>query len=261
MNARQITAGICGLAIAMLLGALSPGARAQGSHAHRHGIGGNHDARPSDPAATWPAQAPLPALSARWLVRFEPHGAKAQEQTWELHRSADRIVWSRSHALDEVWQRDASGISLRRVMHPQRHVIEYTAGELRTLGVEKDWRELGMLFAERDLAALKPVGTRARGGPQRLRGTVAGEQVDLLWDAHARLPVVLVQTSPRGRVRYERVAVEPGADTAHAWSGDARSADYTRIDAADFGDMERHPVVRIAMALDERLGWRRAHRH
>lgn len=106
-----------------------------------------------------------------------------------------------------------------------------------------------------------PVAARTRDGLQRLRGKVAGEQVELLWDAQARLPVTLVQTSARGRVRFERIAVEPGVQAAQAWTGEARAADYTRIDAADFGDMEHDTVVRIAMAFDERLGWRRAHRH
>ena len=41
----------------------------------------------------------------------------------------------------------------------------------------------------------------------------------------------------------------------------ARSADYLRIDAADFGDMEYDPVVRKAEAIDIRAGWRSAHAH
>ncbi|GAP34226.1 hypothetical protein ISF6_4005 [Piscinibacter sakaiensis] len=40
-----------------------------------------------------------------------------------------------------------------------------------------------------------------------------------------------------------------------------RSADYLRLDAADFGDMDYDPVVRKAEALDIRLGWRTAHHH
>ncbi|WP_309624744.1 hypothetical protein [Methylibium sp.] len=40
-----------------------------------------------------------------------------------------------------------------------------------------------------------------------------------------------------------------------------RAADYLRIDAADFGDMEYDPIVRKAEAMDVKAGWRVAHRH
>jgi hypothetical protein len=259
MNEQPMTmAALRCLALVAALAA-APAVRAHDAHATRDTNRVAKAAGGGDAAVG--VDAPAPELSARWRVRFEPRGARAQEQTWALHRGRDRIVWSKGMGLDEVWQRDASGISLRRVMHPQRHVIEYTAGELRTLGVEKGWHDLGELYSERDLAALELVGVRTRDGLQRLHGTVAGEQIDLLWDPQARLPVTLVQTTALGRVRFERLAVELGADAAQSWSGDARAADYTRIDAADFGDMEGEPVVRMAMAFDHKLGWRRAHRH
>lgn len=259
MSARRSIRGVCALAVAALLGATAPAALAHDTE-HAQADRAKHAGATATTPATTSERESASELRASWRVRFEPRGGKAQEQTWHLHRGADRSVWSKG-SVDEVWRRGASGISLERVMHAQRHVIDYTAGELRTLGVERDWDDLGTLFSERDLAALKPAGPRARDGRQRLRGTVAGEQVELLWDARARLPAALVQTNARGRVRFERIDVVVGADAARAWRGEASAADYARIDAADFGDMEGDPVVRIAMAFDQRLGWRRAHGH
>jgi hypothetical protein len=40
-----------------------------------------------------------------------------------------------------------------------------------------------------------------------------------------------------------------------------QSADYLRLDAADFGDMEYGTVVKKSVALDVRLGWRAARGH
>lgn len=125
MNARQITAGVCGLVVAMLLGTLSPAARA-------------HDARSIGAAAAPVDHAPAPELSAQWRVRFEPRGAllrtPAQEQVWRLHRGSERIVWSKGGGVDEVWLRGPSGLSFQRVMHPQRHVIDYTRGRAAHAG-------------------------------------------------------------------------------------------------------------------------------
>jgi hypothetical protein len=38
-----------------------------------------------------------------------------------------------------------------------------------------------------------------------------------------------------------------------------RSAEYPRLDAADFGDWEYGAAARKSEALDARLGWRSAH--
>jgi hypothetical protein len=202
---------------------------------------------------------PAPA-TIRWRVRHVPVRGKAQGQAWELRRSDARIVWSKGDDFDEVWHRDASGISLWRVMHRHRHVIEYSAGELRTLGVEAHWPALGTLFDERALTLLRPDGPARGDGSRRYRGKLEGDRVDVVWDHRTRAPIRLTQSNARGRVEFERVSVRAGAD-AEAWPGEARIADYARIDAADFGDLEHDPVVRLAMTHDERLGWRRRHHH
>jgi hypothetical protein len=71
----------------------------------------------------------------------------------------------------------------------------------------------------------------------------------------------MVRTERDGRrtelVLDQHVALAPGD-----WPvAGRRSADYLRLDAADFGDMDKDPVVRKSEALDIRLGWRTAHHH
>ena len=206
------------------------------------------------------AAAPGPDLTARFRVSLTRRGGASQVQHWQLGRSDAEISWIKGDGLEEIWRRDRSGIRLLRVLRAERHLIDYPAGELRALQVALDWAELGSLFAETDLPLLKPDRQpRARPGqPVRWAGRIGVEQVDLLWDGAARLPLRLLRRSPAGQVLFERTALHPvpPADWPVAGAG---TADFQRLDAADFGDMADNPVVQKAQALDQRAGWRRAH--
>ena len=200
----------------------------------------------------------LPALAARFRVTLARPGRPVQRQTWQLTRSGTLITWLKGPATEDLWQRDRSGIRLVRVMRSERHVIEYSAGELRTLEVAIDWPTLGSLFPAANLALLTPRGIQHDGQPQRWAGRIGAEQVDLLWDPVAQLPVRLARQGPGGRVLFKRVALH--ASAPRDWpSAGADTDDFQRLDAADFGDMDYNPVVRRARAEDERAGWRQPH--
>lgn len=213
-----------------------------------------------------PTSLPQPDLAARYRVSFSAKGKPSQSQTWQLNRSATEIAWIKGQGIEEIWRRDRSGIRLERVLRADRHSVEYSAGELRTLGVMLDWRDLGSLFSEADLVQLRRIprgqtsGSRRPGAPEHFRGRLAGEQVDLVWDPVARLPVQLVRQSKTGRVVYQRLASLPVAPAD--WPSPGRGTDdFQHLDAADFGDMDYHPVVRQEQARDERAGWRKPHDH
>ena len=214
---------------------------------------------PSAPAST-AQHAESPDLAARYRVTWTAGGRSAQVQQWQLRRSAAEISWIKAAGREEIWRRDRSGIRLERVLRRDRHVIDYSAGELRTLGVQADWGALGSLFAEADLARLRRLPDPQRGAWPHYRGQVGGEQVDLRWDPVARLPVQLLRRSKSGQVLYQRLALRgaPAADWPQAGNG---TEDFQRLDAADFGDMDYNPVVRQQEALDERAGWRAPHKH
>lgn len=210
-------------------------------------------------AAADPPGSSLPALAAQFRVTLSRPGQARQTQTWQITRSHSLITWLKGPGTEELWRRDRSGIRLERVMRSDRHVIEYSAGELRALDVVLDWGALATLFPADQLKGLRPLASPARAGPVlHLRGHIGQEQVDLLWDPAAQLPVRLARSGPQGQVLFERIALHAQAPAAWPQAG-AGLDDFQRVDASDFGDMAYNPVVRKAHALDQRAGWRRTH--
>ena len=199
-----------------------------------------------------------PALAAQFQVTLARPGRPPQQQTWQLSRSGALITWHKGPATEELWHRDRSGIRLERVLRSERHVITYSAGELRTLEVAVDWATLGSLFPATNLALLKPQAPLRASQPQHWAGRIGAEQVDLLWDPVALLPIRLARKGRNGRVLFKRVALHASAPADWPRAG-AGTEDFQRLDAADFGDMDYNPVVRRARAEDERAGWRQPH--
>ena len=200
----------------------------------------------------------LPALAARFQVTLTRPGLPVQQQTWQLSRSDNLITWLKGPATEELWHRDRSGVRLERVLRSDRHVIAYSAGELRTLEVAVDRPTLGSLFPAASLALLRPRGPQQAGQAQHWAGRIGAEQVDLLWDPINQLPIRLMRQGPNGRVLFLRVALHATAPRDWPRAG-ADTDDFQRLDAADFGDMDYNPVVRRARAEDERAGWRKPH--
>ena len=205
-----------------------------------------------------------PDLVARYRVTWTARGRAGQVQHWQLQRSATEISWIKGSGREEIWRRDGSGIRLLRVLRTDRHLIDYSAGELRTLGVQVDWQSLGSLLTEADLARLRRLPDIQRGASPHYCGERDGEWVDLRWDPVARLPVQLLRRSKTGQVLYQRLAQRlapndlPAADWPRAGAG---TDDFQRLDAADFGDMDYNPVVRREEARDALAGWRVPHPH
>ena len=220
-------------------------------------------------AETGPAAGPVPGtsrvsaapdLAARFRVTWTPRGHPAQAQQWQLQRSAAEVSWIKGDGREDIWRRDVSGIRLERVLRRDRHRIDYSAGELRTLGVQVDWRALGSLLTDADLARLHRLPDAQPGAWPHYRGVLDGEQVDLRWDPAAQLPVQLLRRGKAGQVLYQRLALLATAP-AHWPRAGAGTDDFQRLDAADFGDMDDNPVVRQEEARDALAGWRKPHRH
>lgn len=202
----------------------------------------------------------VPDLAARFRVTWTPRGQPAQAQQWQLQRSAAEISWIKGDGREDIWRRDVSGIRLERVLRRNRHRIDYSAGELRTLGVQLDWRALGSLLADADLARLHRLPDAQPGAWPHYRGVLDGEQVDLRWDPAAHLPVQLLRRGKAGQVLYQRLALLATAPADWPRAG-AGTDDFQRLDAADFGDMDDNPVVRQEEARDALAGWRKPHSH
>ena len=180
-------------------------------------------------------------LAARYRVvviaGVDPSASVVRQQEWVFWRQVDMVAINKG-STEEIWQRDAHGrITLQRVLHAQRTVVDYSAGELAALGIEVDWAELS-----------------------RFGSTRGGSGVE--WDDSLNLPARLTQViNDHMLVRFDLLESRSGAPADWDLPG-GRSAGYARIDAADFGDMAYDPAVRAAESLDVRAGWRpAAHRH
>jgi hypothetical protein len=242
-----------------LMGALAGGSGPAGAH-------DEHGAAPAEPVSAAANPYPLADLNAQFKVFFKPPAANktaaASVQTWTLSRRADRITFIKG-AIEEIWTRDAhGGIGLSRIFRSDKAIVDYSPGELKTLGMQPRWETLGTLFDEAAIRMLMPRGVSTVAGREvyRFTGKLGAEQVDLAWDAKARLPVRLLRNGPTGRVSFELQATHEVAPSTWPIAG-AGSDSFERIDAADFGDMESNPMVRKAYAYDVGLGWRTAHSH
>jgi hypothetical protein len=212
------------------------------------------------------SQPPAP-LAARYAVTIAPPaatGAASPRRTdWYFFRDAERIAVLKG-AIDETWTRDAQGrIAFERTFHDHAKVTDYSPGELQTLGLQPDWAALATFVDARELAGLQLKGRSGHGAGLRLRleGRSGGDTLRVDWLPAWQLPALVLRRSPaQGMTRIELVRHAGTAPTDWPQPGQ-RSSGYLHLDAADFGDMDYDPVVRLSEALDVRLGWRKAHAH
>ena len=210
-----------------------------------------------------PNTASLAPVAARYQVtisRRDPSSKKLRSasESWYFQRSPQRITLIRGD-IEEHWMRDERGtVRFERVFHADQRVVDYTAGELATLGIEVSWDALATFIDARELALLKPAG--ALRAMQRFSGKSAGRSVDVEWSAQAGLPARLTRVAPTGRVQFELLESHASAPASWPVAG-LRSADYLHVDSADFGDMEDDAFVRKAETFDVMAGWRKPHAH
>lgn len=243
---------------------------ALGSHAHQ---APHHDkSDPSDASA----ESGWGPVAAHYRVSFKlapskvkPGTSSPAVQDWYFIRQNNLIATLRPDSA-ELWRQTPQGLSLERVFHPERHVVEYTPGELKTMGIQAQWRQLSSPFDAQALRQLKP-GAK-QGSLQDFSGTLNGEQVKLTWDHAQHLPHKLLRSNKTGSFSMSRISsvqsspLDLSKVSAPNWPAawpetESGLLAYQRLDASDFGDMADNPVVRKAEALDIQQGWRQAHAH
>ncbi len=86
--------------------------------------------------------AALAAASARAQAAATPAAlsqAHAAPSEWYFSRGAQQLRVVKGD-IEEIWQRESRGqVSFERIFHADKRRVFYTAGELRTLGIEVDW--------------------------------------------------------------------------------------------------------------------------
>lgn len=215
-------------------------------------------------ASLW--REPPPALAARYEVQVLPARGSAKvmrTHTWYFFREAQRVAVIKGD-IEETWSRDEQDrVRFERTFHDDQRIVEYSTGELATLGVATDWQPIATFVDARELALLKPLAVRGGGvrGAPVLVGKVGTATLRVQWSPDLQLPTLAeLREADGSRVR---LALKQSAARAPTeWPGPGiRGADYLRIDAADFGDMGQDPVVRKAEAMDVGVGWRPSHQH
>lgn len=204
---------------------------------------------------------PQPVIAARYEVSVLPAkgSAKArQTHTWYFFRDAQRVAVVKGDS-EEAWFRDAQErVRFERTFHDEQRVVEYSTGELATLGVTTDWQAIATFIDARELALLEPMA--ARGGDSRaapvLVGKVGAATLRVQWMPDLQLPALAERREADGS-RVRLVLKQSASPAPATWpQPGVRGADYLRIDAADFGDMAQDPTVRKAEAMDVSIGWR-----
>jgi hypothetical protein len=191
-------------------------------------------------------------VAARFEVRITPPKGVAQparQQTWTFIREAQQVALIKGD-VEERWRRDESGrIRFERIFHADRHVVDYSPGELATLNVQPAWAALSCFVDPQNLVAT------ARRQP------TAGAWERVTWNRALNLPSRLERRSRDGTLTRLRLTAQFAVPPAGWPLPGERSDEYLHLDAADFGDMDYDPVVRKSEALDLRAGWRAPHSH
>jgi hypothetical protein len=216
----------------------------RGALAGPAGAHADHDHPPAPTTAPAAARslAPTP-LAARFDLSFDK-----LKTDWYLWRDADRIeTANRLTGQNDIWTRDAERqqYTYRRVFHPERRIVDYTPGELRTRHAEPDWAKLASVISPQLLDALKAGTSKRLFGQKAVRysGIVGGQKIDLWWLEQARLPASLQMSGHGRQMRLQLRELQAAAPAAWPHAEEARIADYGQLDAADFGDMESDPFV------------------
>lgn len=202
-------------------------------------------------------------LAARYQETRRVAGEREESRDWYFIRQNDQVETARGDYA-EVWRRDERGeIALTRVFHRDRKLIQYTPGELRTQGRQRDWSSLNSIFDPRRLAGLKPAGTATVLGRPALRytGKLGEERIEVLWLTGEALAARFVRSGRNGRVSLELRELRSSPDSRWPQASLAKADRYAFLDGADLGDMEHDPFVRRVLGADSGEGAHAHHAH
>ena len=204
---------------------------------------------------------PAPELACQFETVFE---SKSQNQpsfksVWRLWRGTEEVEsWQVGSKEGEVTSLDgAGGVQFRRVFHPERTEVFYSAMELKVLGKTRDWSQSFSLVSPSFLKEkLVVTGSEVLLGTtlEKYEGTVEGRNWKVLWSPLEQLAYQVHVDSERGSsttTLFERYSLDH-----QPWER-LRKRGYNSIDFADLGDSETNPVIRRIM---DRLGVSCSHR-
>lgn len=200
-------------------------------------------------------QAPAAAIpvAARFVeTRQEPHQRPARHD-WFFYRDGGQRIETAQLDYAEIWARDErQELTLQRVFHRDRKIIEYTAGELRTQRRTREWNELASILDPRALAGLRRAGRgKVLGEPAvRYTGRAGETRIEVMWLPRLALPGRIVRKTDEAAYTLELRELRPTAADSWPRVAAAAFADFEVIDGSDLGDREYEPFVQKVLAAD-----------
>ncbi len=200
-------------------------------------------------------EAVLPPLAAEYATSMS--NGKTSEvapASWYFIRDTYRVEIMRpQQRLAEVWDRNGRGeLSLKRIFHADRRIVEYVPGEFKVSGVQNSWASLSSMIDPSLIKQLQPIGSMQVLGRRAsiYETTVSEQRLRFGWFDDLSLLAFWEREGPSGRSSLSLTALHTVAPDHWHESSEQQLSDYLVIDASDFGDMEYDPFVRKVMALD-----------
>jgi hypothetical protein len=206
-------------------------------------------------------EAAAPELACQFETVFDSRlGSQPSfKSVWRLWRGTQEVEsWQVGSKDGEVTALDgAGGVQYRRIFHPERIEVFYSAMELKVQAKPRDWDQSFSLVAPGFLKEkLAAVGHESLLGTEleKYEGTVEGRKWTVLWSVHERMAYFLRVESDKGV--STTTLVERHALDKQPWER-LRARGYQTIDFADLGDSESNPTIRRIM---QRLGMSCSHK-
>ena len=216
------------------------------------------NARPENSPASQPPGETIATASvaAHFEASTQIGGKRGSDKTdWYFLRQANRIETIRPNGgIAEIWIRDERGdLTLKRIFHPDRRVVEYTTGNLRAMGATAPWTALGSIIDPLTLAQqFKRLGTVKipHGIATIYKDTRKGQSIEIWWLDQVALPARIIHESDGKSFSLTLKSLHAAPPPSWPFVDDAALASYLVIDAADLGDRHGDPFVRKVEQLD-----------
>lgn len=184
---------------------------------------------------------PLAALyeSRQIKLAIRPQTAKQQ---WQFRRSENRVE---KHLLTEkkveLWEKYKHEISFSHIFLEHKRIVEYNAGDLRSLGQHPDWSMVQHIIDPQILKRLQKIGETKILGYQatQYKGQLNGTDFEVSWIDELQIPALIRQINRDVTYSVHLLEVYPQATSP--WKK-LDTEGFLAIDYADLGDNESDPL-------------------
>jgi hypothetical protein len=214
-------------------------------------------------ATGWGAADPA-TVSVETAFEFETHflpKGDAPSDTlskWRMWRSKTEVeVWQIGSKDGEVWGLDgAGGVMFKRIFHPERTEVVFTAMDLKVIGHPVDWERCFSLVSRKFIEEfLKPAGKESFQSQEleSFEGEAQGSRWRVLWSDSLQMAVQVRVENDKGTSITKLSESHPLAE--QPWQR-LRERGYQAMDFSDLGDSENDPTVKRLM---RRMGMKCTH--